>query len=49
MTNPGKSDLCDNGVRAQDEATSKRTCPGHERAIPIEQTITALDVKEEGS
>ena len=25
-----------------------RLCPGHERALPIQQTVMDLDVKEEG-
>jgi len=27
---------------------SDRICPGHERALPIQQTVMELDVKEEG-
>lgn len=26
----------------------QRLCPGHERALPIQQTVMELDVKEEG-
>ena len=28
--------------------SSKRICPGHERAIPIEKTVQELDIREEG-
>ncbi|XP_033107738.1 ATP-dependent DNA helicase Q4-like [Anneissia japonica] len=34
--------------RKQPSFRKHRLCPGHERAIPIEQTVESLDIKEEG-
>ncbi|XP_064610568.1 ATP-dependent DNA helicase Q4-like [Liolophura sinensis] len=48
VKNPEKCYPSDNDGRVQDKAPSVRACPGHERAIPIEPTVMALDVKEEG-
>ena len=37
-------------VEVSDETVGNkvRVCPGHERALPIQQTVMDLDVKEEG-
>ena len=51
----GTSDKDEIIVSSQVDADTQRTdslreriCPGHERALPIEQTVIELDVKEEG-
>ena len=39
----GKVEVSDDTV-----GNKVRVCPGHERALPIQQTVMDLDVKEEG-
>lgn len=43
----------DNHLGAQEEGSSdwpcQRVCHTHERAVPIQQTVEALDITEEGT
>ncbi|XP_060604089.1 ATP-dependent DNA helicase Q4-like [Ruditapes philippinarum] len=39
---------CDPSPQTNDVLPKRRLCPGHERALPIQQTVMDLDVKEEG-
>jgi hypothetical protein len=40
---------CDPRPQTNDVLPNQRLCPGHERALPIQQTVMDLDVKEEGT
>lgn len=55
-TDIGNSNKSDNDISKEwktesgDKTDGKkaRLCPGHERSLPIEQTVMELDIKEEG-